>query len=510
VQVACTIAFLVGLAIATFVPIFVYYFNLAVAIFLVAVAVVEEIISGVRKQHKKSLYFAAVGQADELLPSEKDALKARMLEKGSPAQASSSQPVRPPSQRLWYLDHIKTFMVEAVILTHSAFRFQGIDQGVKDYVGAYRNPAGQLLNILVLMADPLMPVFFFVSGYVTPGSLTRKGRQHFIKDRLRRLGLPMGVSIFVINSAMMNAISLLIEGEGSTYYYFPDLGVAWFLSALLVFSIIYAAVADDDGAAARGGPVSPLPCPGWSELFLWTTAASAVWIFAAVVCGIEAMYFAAPFFSASSLPSYVLYFAAGCLAKTHNWLDQIPDKLGDRRISLAIFVTLSVAVFLTLWFLWGYVSSIFYGLPTNAGDDGSGRDDDGDDDLKPLADWPLALFIITGTLVFQIYCLLCTLCLLQWGPSVNSTTPFLQAISRAAFPAYLLHPFFIIVFYYIWLKIMTLEGFYPYYVDGNSSTKLPSDWDLLWGVLFVFVCTNLTSWPAAVLLTRIPGLEGIL
>jgi hypothetical protein len=486
-------------------------FNYVVATLLVVVAVVQEIISVVGKQRKKSLYFAAVGQSDELLASEKDTLKARMLEKDPPAQAPSLQPAR-----LHYMDFLRTISIETVMIVHTLTFFCGVHRRKSPYpfVGSYRNPVGAYDHISITLAQAAMPVFFFVSGYVTPGSLKRKGRLAFIKDRLRRLGLPLAVSMFVINALISGGIEVLLNGKGAVFHYSPFLGVAWFLNTLLVISIVYASIADDDVAAARGGLISPLPCPGWYELFLWTTAASAVWIFAEVVCGSQAVYFTNTF-QFTSLPTYVLYFAAGCLAKTHNWLDQIPDKLGDRRVSFGIFVAWTATLIVVPFMMYGYVSSLEATYPSNAGDDGHGNDnDDKPGDFKwtrPLDSWPYAIYLTVGIIAYGIFTMLLMVCALQLSPSfLNFTSPFWKVIHRVALPVYLLHYTILSLYFYIWLKIMTLEGFYPYFVNNISSTKLPSDLDLLWGAVFVFVCTNLTVWPIGVILTKIPYLNTIL
>jgi fucose 4-O-acetylase-like acetyltransferase len=44
-----------------------------------------------------------------------------------------------------------------------------------------------------------MGVLFLISGYVSPGSLDRKGPRRFVTDRLIRLGIPLLVFFFVLN-----------------------------------------------------------------------------------------------------------------------------------------------------------------------------------------------------------------------------------------------------------------------------------------------------------------------
>jgi peptidoglycan/LPS O-acetylase OafA/YrhL len=92
-----------------------------------------------------------------------------------------------------------------------------------------------------------MGLLFFVAGMFTPPAFGRKGARRFIIDRMWRLGVPTAVYFFVINPAM-NFLGDHAMGEGETvadyflltYWDDVDLGVAWFIAALLLFSLAYA------------------------------------------------------------------------------------------------------------------------------------------------------------------------------------------------------------------------------------------------------------------------------
>lgn len=92
-----------------------------------------------------------------------------------------------------------------------------------------------------------MGLLFFVAGLFTPPALDRKGTQRFLVDRLWRLGVPTMAYLFVINPAMnffgdraMGQGETIADYFGRTYWDDVELGVAWFLAALLGFSLIYA------------------------------------------------------------------------------------------------------------------------------------------------------------------------------------------------------------------------------------------------------------------------------
>jgi glucans biosynthesis protein C len=89
-------------------------------------------------------------------------------------------------------------------------------------------------------------VLFMISGYVTPGSLDKKGTWGFIKERLIRIGIPLAIFMFLIRPSLfyvMNSAAL-----STRYTWLENLyllknvapGPTWFLEVLLVFSVLYA------------------------------------------------------------------------------------------------------------------------------------------------------------------------------------------------------------------------------------------------------------------------------
>ncbi|HET9203534.1 MAG TPA: acyltransferase [Acidimicrobiia bacterium] len=93
-----------------------------------------------------------------------------------------------------------------------------------------------------------MGLLFFVAGLFTPPALERKDARRFVVDRLWRLGVPTVAYLLLVNPAM-NFFGDSAMGEGETvgayfrrtYWDDVELGVAWFMAALLAFSIAYAA-----------------------------------------------------------------------------------------------------------------------------------------------------------------------------------------------------------------------------------------------------------------------------
>ena len=100
--------------------------------------------------------------------------------------------------------------------------------------------------------------------YFTPSSLARKGRTEFVKDRCRRLGLPM-LFYFYILGPLADFICRFTQKKA--FSYMPDPGPAWFLLWLLMLSTIYAMADDALDETAR-------PRPGWGRLMAFGLLAS--------------------------------------------------------------------------------------------------------------------------------------------------------------------------------------------------------------------------------------------
>ncbi|HSJ71442.1 MAG TPA: acyltransferase [Acidimicrobiia bacterium] len=174
-----------------------------------------------------------------------------------------------------------------------------------------------------------MGMMFFVAGWFTPPAFERKGARRFVIDRLWRIGIPTAVYLFVLNPAM-SFFGARAMGEGATianywrrtYWDDVELGVAWFMAALLMFSLAYAAWRSR--RPVRTGGTIPLRR---SDLVN-------VGIFIAVASFLVRLEF--PVLSGEALlalnlweyPQVSALFALGVLARERGWLsDPLPPQL---------------------------------------------------------------------------------------------------------------------------------------------------------------------------------------
>ncbi len=122
-------------------------------------------------------------------------MSATILDKSAQAApASATAPARSLSH-LAYVDALRVVLIMLVVAHHS----------VEAYVNAHPPeiplPDPPLVRASVFLgvnAAFFMGLFFFLAGYFTPGAFDRKGAAAFLRDRGRRLGLPLLFGTFAI------------------------------------------------------------------------------------------------------------------------------------------------------------------------------------------------------------------------------------------------------------------------------------------------------------------------
>lgn len=151
------------------------------------------------------------------------------------------------SRRAVWIDNLRVAIIVGVIGSHVSVIY-ALDVGW----WYEERTAGEIAKAVLagVFAPGLlfgMGLMFFVAGWFTPPAFDRKGAHRFVIDRLWRLGIPTAAYLFVVNPAM-NFFGARAMGEGEfvadyfrrTYWDDVELGVAWFMAALLMFSLVYA------------------------------------------------------------------------------------------------------------------------------------------------------------------------------------------------------------------------------------------------------------------------------
>jgi peptidoglycan/LPS O-acetylase OafA/YrhL len=161
--------------------------------------------------------------------------------------------------RLLFLDNLRIVLITLVVIHHAGQAYGGGWWWFKE-MGARIPLLGTFFSV---NAAFFMSLFFMISGYFVPESLSRKGVKTFLKERLLRLGIPILFFFLIVIPVLNYFYYLNFRDYGSvsfsTYYvdvYFgaggipenwsgptwPDLqfGHLWFLQHLLAYSACYA------------------------------------------------------------------------------------------------------------------------------------------------------------------------------------------------------------------------------------------------------------------------------
>jgi fucose 4-O-acetylase-like acetyltransferase len=147
---------------------------------------------------------------------------------------------------LYYLNNLRAFLIFLVVLVHAGVVYES--SGIMGPYWIVDDPAtSDLPGLVNLLLDLfVMPTFFFISGYLTPGSLQRQGSWRFLRARLRRLILPWVIAVLTL-IPLYNAIFLhsrgLPQAGWATYFHFSNGTISqswlWFLPVLFLFNLLY-------------------------------------------------------------------------------------------------------------------------------------------------------------------------------------------------------------------------------------------------------------------------------
>jgi fucose 4-O-acetylase-like acetyltransferase len=251
--------------------------------------------------------------------------------------------------RRWaWMDNLRVAVIAGVIVAHVATAY------VLDIDWYYEERSSNAVTEAIVGAAILpaalfaMAVLFLVAGLLSARSLTRKGAWPFVRDRLLRLGAPLVAFTFVIGP-LTSLVGQRAEGDPSAddvgsflvqKLHDADTGPMWFVTALLVFSIVY-------GSWRRARPAG-LTASGPLQPGHLVAAA------AAIVVGSFAVRLKWPFTADTPFdlnlwewPQMATLFALGVLAGERGWLNPIPDRLqrayGQASIAGALGLVLVVA-----------------------------------------------------------------------------------------------------------------------------------------------------------------------
>ncbi|GAB2974792.1 acyltransferase family protein [Saccharothrix stipae] len=231
--------------------------------------------------------------------------------------------------RVSYIDNLRVFLTLLVVAHHSAAPYSNLDAWPK-WQRSAPAPAAELLDLLLLVNQTFfMGFFFLLSGYFVPGAADRRGPGRFAVERLKRLGIPLIGFIVLLRPfyILPDYFNLPAATRPSfAVYYFTtwELGPAWFLELLLIFSLAYALLRH---LRATAEPVRsrPLRRRDLLAFVLVLGVVTYAWrIF--VPHGAKEPVLGLP--TPDFMPQYVLLFVVGLAAYRHRRLATPPRRSG--------------------------------------------------------------------------------------------------------------------------------------------------------------------------------------
>jgi hypothetical protein len=235
--------------------------------------------------------------------------------------------------RLDFLDVLRTFTIGLVVFHHVTLLYIPQFQIVNKFV---RNPIPDKFNILflllmVLISGPMLnAIMFFIAGYFVFASYEKRGARAFVKDKIKRLGIPYLFGLVVLAPLSLFIARLSWDGNVKLgHFWIKEFFLPktisplhlWFIGILLIFFIVFTPLLGwlkKEKNQETGGKNCPRTLI--YILFLFVT-------FAVYFC-LSIFYKPYTFlsvyivnFPAVMLPIYAGYFLLGIYASRHGWFN---------------------------------------------------------------------------------------------------------------------------------------------------------------------------------------------
>jgi len=412
---------------------------------------------------------------------------------------TAQKPSRPSKARSYYLDNVKIFCTELVLIHHISIDF-GADGGSEwaMKIGNFKSPFGTYLTswLTSVCQSFFMSLLFFVSGVFTPSSFERKGTVEFVRDKLWRLGWPLIATFFIAMPLLRGLWGVVLIGGSWNEYAQAGQAVTWFLCSLVIFNIVY---------SIAPFPKVVLPFPSVLQL-----------IVAGVLLGaLEGLtvYFSysAPFTNVlldrtGGMPFDVAFFAAGCVAKRSGWLEAISE-MSKVQYWFARIVCLAI------WIWNGVMLSKVHPSPYVECGLAPTRRLLSEEHAQPLERFLAPLRLLQGAFNGILTTMLSTVVLHFFAVHLNSQNRFTKIASEGQYGVYVMQTLTIPCVLWSFVKILEASGekleFLYCAETPTSQTVIGTEW-LVGGWLYTIVLVTAIAWPLAYYFRQLPGVNSIL
>ena len=153
--------------------------------------------------------------------------------------------------RVNYIDNLRTVNVSLLIIYHLALAYNS--WGEANYI--FFEEVNPIASVVVFMSPWFMPLMFLLAGVSASFSLEKRSYSAFIKERFKRLGIPLIFGVIIINPILSFIADKTHNGYDGGYFehysvYFTKftdltgydggftLGHFWFIAVLIIISCI--------------------------------------------------------------------------------------------------------------------------------------------------------------------------------------------------------------------------------------------------------------------------------
>lgn len=267
------------------------------------------------------------------------------------------------SNKLIYIDNIKILLTILVVLHHTVIAYSSSEGWYYTEQTALMGARIPMTMFVSLNQSFFMGFFFLLAAYFTGTSYARKGASKFIKDRLVRLGIPILFYSFILSPFISYLVYYFAKEHHITYFQYLsgfdswiDLGVTWFVAALLLFTLIYAGAKKIFKVSFKKPVEVPKTCT-----ILWFAIILGIISFLVRIIFPVGWVLEPVGFQLGHFPQYIALFIVGLLAAKNNWLDKLSDKTGRDLKKASRLCLLLFPIFFIIKFNLNTPSSWFSG-----------------------------------------------------------------------------------------------------------------------------------------------------
>jgi len=148
-------------------------------------------------------------------------------------------------KRIHWLDNLRTITILMVVLYHVGGVYEAAGLWASFWIVDDPNTISWVGVVGIIFDIMVMPIMFFVSGYLTPASLKSKSSWKFVKGKFKRLMVPWVIAVLTL-IPLYKVIFLYSRGlpqeHWSTYFHFTNPNSQnwlWFLPVLFTFDVLY-------------------------------------------------------------------------------------------------------------------------------------------------------------------------------------------------------------------------------------------------------------------------------